>query len=368
MYKTIQCRPEDLVDNLSGYNLQDENGEDNLLFNEHGQQIPRYHATYLGQPRCCGLLQNLSDLDALFDDDDLESADEVDDMLDIEDDNGHINDEDEAGIPRHPPPRRPIYPAVRYDAYPHAFLSDYGQWQAHGVISQLAKLIHPIVTNTRLRVGVGATVEPISSQCYNTFAHRTRDSARMHIAQRGLLTATVAGAWATSPKGNTTFRRLFVQSDSTLPHLRLESQIDNVRETYLRFENVFQINCDRMKPEALTGQGFYEKVIQPILDAYWHPDVVDALRTRCLVLRPEVCALLCLLSIHTNKFASFRLFLTYTSGRHTLLQHSSNHFGRSTHSLASREGTMRCPQSTLVLCSTLQSSVSPRLLTITFSR
>ena len=97
MYKTIQCRPEDLVDNLSGYNLQDENGEDNLLFNEHGQQIPRYHATYLGQPRCCGLLQNLSDLDALFDDDDLESADEVDDMLDIEDDNGHINDEDEAG-------------------------------------------------------------------------------------------------------------------------------------------------------------------------------------------------------------------------------------------------------------------------------
>ena len=104
-----------------------------------------------------------------------------------------------------------------------------------------------------------------------------------------------------------------------LPHLHLKLQIDNICETYLCFKNIFQINCDCIKPEALTGQRFYEKVIQPILSAYWHPDVIDTLHTCCLVLCPEVCALWCLLSIHTNKFASFRFFPTYTSGHHTLL-------------------------------------------------
>ncbi|KAM5542550.1 hypothetical protein V8D89_004009 [Ganoderma adspersum] len=201
---------------------------------------------------------------------------------------GYIDDEDELGIP--PSRRRPRrrFPGLRYEAYPHAFLPNCGQWQAHGVISSFDKLLTPISDKTCKHGGGGNTINAVSSQIYSTFTHRTRESARMHIAQRGLLTATVAGAWATTPKGSTTFRNLYTQSNFSLPHLRLESQVKNVMDTYLRFENVLRIHCDRMRPESLTGPGFYQDVIRPILSAYYNTNVVDNIRSRCLVLHPEL--------------------------------------------------------------------------------
>ncbi|KAI1783804.1 hypothetical protein LXA43DRAFT_1102094 [Ganoderma leucocontextum] len=293
LYSSEERRPEHLINDLKNYKLHDDNGVEQPLFDQHGQRITRVVAKYLdGQPRCCGILQKLNDLDGLFDndDDEEESADEVNYMLDEDNGRGgYINDEDEAGIPR--PRPRPRFPALRYDAYPHALLPNHGQWQAHGVISSFDKLLRPITHNTRRHVGGGVVVEPVSSQCYNTFAHKTRENARLHIAQRGLLTATVSGAWATTPKGNTTFQRLFMQSDTTLPHLRLESQVQGIEETYLRFENVLRIYCDRMKPESLSGSGFYQQVypnvylwtsypIVTLLKSFWTFYAQPSLQTR----------------------------------------------------------------------------------------
>ena len=262
------------------------------MYDQHGKRIPRIVAKYVGGvARCCGILQKLDNLDELFEGDEEESADEVDDML-LDSDNhgrgGYIDDEDELGIP---PPRRPPrrrFPGLRYEAYPHAFLPNCGQWQARGVISSFDKLLTPISEKTSKHGRGDDIVSAVSSQMYSTFTHRTRESTRMHIAQRGLLTATVAGAWATTPKGSTTFRNLYTQSNFSLPHLRLESQVKNVTDTYLRFENVLRIHCDRMRPESLTGPGFYQDVIRPILNAYYNTNVVDSIRSRCLVLHPEV--------------------------------------------------------------------------------
>lgn len=180
---------------------------------------------------------------------------------------------------------------IPFDRYPHFYSGTYGQWQARGIMKPMLSHLRKLERTLRIPGGGRPCLVAIKSQCYNTISHNMRDDAKTHIAQNGILTGTVAGAWASTPRAKDTSRRLFRRARHQLPHQRLAEQITSANYTYQRHEVVLMHDLLAMKPELRSGDRFYLDVMKRIIRAGDHADVVDALKDRTLVLIANVSAL-----------------------------------------------------------------------------
>lgn len=152
----------------------------------------------------------------------------------------------------------------------------------------LLPLLRKLERSLRIPGGGRQCLTAVKSQCYNTISHNMRDDAKTHIAQNGILTGTVAGAWATTPKAKDTSRKLFRRSRHQLPHERLAEQITSADYTYQRHEIVIMHDLLSMKPELRSGDRFYLDVVKPIIRLGDHADVVDPLQERTVALIANV--------------------------------------------------------------------------------
>ncbi|KAI0362896.1 hypothetical protein BV20DRAFT_1058536, partial [Pilatotrama ljubarskyi] len=176
---------------------------------------------------------------------------------------------------------------VSFHVYPHFFSKYIGQWQASGVILPFESHLRALEPSLRARSRSARCVVPVKSQCYNTIAHHTRESARQHLAQRGAATGTAAGSWASDRHTKNTAKAMFAHTRHELPHERLARQIEHAGETCLRHEVLLTFELLNMKPRLRSGDAFYEDVVLQVVEAGAHADVVGAIKSTTVVLRPQ---------------------------------------------------------------------------------
>ena len=280
------------AEELDEYPLYNEANEEVPLYNANGERIQRREAYSPDhQWPAVGVLQDLNKLPSLFASSEyMPLPAEFDGEMDI--DHGYgagVDDDDIADNDFVEAARDYRANDVKYTGYPHCFVPNMGQWQAHGVIRPLARIVHQINRRIREHAGSGPCIAPVSSQCYNTVAHRVRRSARAHLAQTGPMTGVVTGAWASTAKTENHARRVLEFANNELPHDRLANKIEHSSPTFLRFENVFEIHPHRMNPDLFDDRnGFYNAVILPLFQACAHREVLSALKDASICLRPRV--------------------------------------------------------------------------------
>ena len=261
MFTTDDEDTRDEVADLEELDLLDDSMQEIPIFDVDGNRIPRRKATLAldndGLAHGCGLLQDLSLVRTLFE-------------QPARNNNGGTPEDN----------RVPLW------YFPHFFSEKYGQWQADGVIKAMLPSVDKINQALRAHEGIGMCVEPVRSQCYN--AHDTRASARLHVAQRGMLTATIGGAWEGNQKGARTAKNLFNQANWSLPHERLQAQTDKVAKTFLRLEEEFVFHVTRFADQHQTGRGFFVEAIKPIIDAGKRSEVLKDLKKTTVVFKPQV--------------------------------------------------------------------------------
>jgi hypothetical protein len=155
----------------------------------------------------------------------------------------------------------------------------------------------------------------IASQGYNSVMHSTRGhSAQHHDAQLGIITATLAGSWASGDKSYNHAASLREKCRHQLPHKAFEKKIKNDKITRdLRLENVYYINVKRLRRDEQNGRyaslnkplinvvvyitnysldelssTILEKIIYPLTYAWNHSSLMDEIKPRVLLLKPEV--------------------------------------------------------------------------------
>jgi hypothetical protein len=160
--------------------------------------------------------------------------------------------------------------ATPFTVYPQAGLVTAGHIQADGLVAPYLPLLQEL--NSKVRVPLDdnnmdaddpdmATDVPIigiSCQAYNAVMHNTRGRcAQHHDAQRGLVTAALAGGFARTISNTRTARILQTQCKNRLPHLEFKQKIannnDHPLDCSLRFENTFVIHMDRLNPVYHDG-------------------------------------------------------------------------------------------------------------------
>lgn len=279
--------------------------EEMPMFNDKDEEVPIYDVNGVRIPRrtahspddrwpCVGVLQDLTKMQSLFADrTHLPYYNEFDDDLDS--DHGYgagVDDEDLVQDAYQEAARRFRSDDVPHTGYPHCFIPNMGQWQARGFIQPLAKIVRGIERDLRDTPGAGPCIVPVSSQCYNTLAHRVRTSARAHLAQTGPMTGVVTGSWARTQKNEQYARRVLESAHQRLPHVRLSDQITSASPTFLRLENVFAFHPHRMNPDIFDDpDGFYDHVMSPLIDACAHGHVLSAIKKASICLRPRVSSL-----------------------------------------------------------------------------
>ena len=275
------------------------------LFNPQDEEIPVYSAGGRRIPRrtpvsldghwpVAGVLQDLSKIHDLF----LAPSNipiNADFDGELHEDRGFgqgLDDDDFIEFEPGDPPRDARMNDIPHTRYPHCFIPTMGQWQAHGFIQPILPLLRQLHGRIRDNQHRGLAVEAVSSQCYNTVAHRLRASARLHLAQTGPLTGVVSGAYARSTKNEAHANDLLFFAQPRLPHTQLAEKIREAGDDqYLRLENVFRCHPHRMDEDIFADvDGFYESVIMPIIDMAAHPSVLTALKATSILLVPEVRA------------------------------------------------------------------------------
>ncbi|KAH9848943.1 hypothetical protein C2E23DRAFT_738394, partial [Lenzites betulinus] len=252
-----------LIQDILTYPLVDGNGLEKRIYAPDCTRIKRRRAVGLHSSERCGIMQDLSAIHRLFCapsglDDELM---EVDPVVDPDAHNpGNINDVDHE-LNMQYARRLPPLEDVAYTSYPHFFSKNIGQWQADGVMQPMMPLIRSLSNELSRPHSGGKAIVALNSQCYNTIAHSTRFSARHHLAQKGMLTATSAGPWATTPKARNTADKLFGKVSYSLPHERLVNQLLLGSDNCLRVENNFLIDFDHLRGEFHNGGDIYRHFI-----------------------------------------------------------------------------------------------------------
>ena len=294
VYTTSDVGTRERIEDFDEYNLLDADGTEIPIFNEEGRRIPRRLANFAEPYKPCSILQDLSKVPSLFEN----GSSAIDaTTFDVEgSENGRVNLDEEVQVAGLICP----YDTPTYNLYPLFYSQNVGQWQANGIIAPLT----PHIDNLSRAVAAQdrdspPAIEPIKSQCYNTLSHYTRESAREHIAQRGILTGAAGGSWADDRKGQTTASYLLGTCDLRNPHDHLAQQVSRADDTHLRLENVYMFHLQRMAPKYREGATFYEDIVFPLAQACRHPNVLAGIKATSVVFKPDVCALCALIIRNT---------------------------------------------------------------------
>jgi hypothetical protein len=239
------------LEDLANTDMLDDEGQEIPLYCEKGYHIPRRIPRYSKHTPAHGMLLNLTTVKELFepneyDNDGLE-WDEVDD------------------------------PITTY-VYPQAGLKTAGHFQANGIMRPFKPFLAEVNESlqdvqredddTTLVDGFKHIVKGIASQGYNGVMHSTRGhSAQHHDAQLGIVTAALAGHWA-SGNTNTRVATEFQEKCShQFPHQAFEEKLKNkniVRD--LRLENVFYVDVKQMSDNDQNGRYINPCIVSMITD------------------------------------------------------------------------------------------------------
>ena len=163
---------------------------------------------------------------------------------------------------------------IPFTFYPQAGLRTVGHFQAKGLVAPcypiIAKINHSIQMGLRENNSAASrrVIHGISSQGYNAVTHHTRGrTAQHHDVQVGLVTGSLAGAWAVESKTIQTAQRLQKKCDHKMPHSAYAQKIDNPNICRdLRLENVYWIDMDALSDEQQNGG----LVISTFLSVCWY--------------------------------------------------------------------------------------------------
>jgi len=177
--------------------------------------------------------------------------------------------------------------ATPLTVFPQAGLVTAGHIQAEGLVNSYLPLIQRLNSKVKVQDGDdnmneddldGTTHAPIvgiACQAYNAVIHNTRGRcAQHHDAQRGLVTAALAGGYARSNANIKKARDFQNHCRNRLPHLEFKEKIannhDRPLDCGLRFENTFVIDMDQLNPVYCEGGlvfyfDFYPKLLLTLL-------------------------------------------------------------------------------------------------------
>jgi hypothetical protein len=289
IYDSPDIQTRHLVHDLHSLDLLDENGKENKIYEENGRKICRRGASIEGNSGTCGVLVNLRSISSLF------TAEDHVDFNDSDID----NDDSDSGHP--PPPQRCSTPL---SLYPQAFLRDYGHIQAQGIVNivngALNKINNDLQRNhvrindqssdivEEARFNVEPVVVGVSSQMYNAVQHRASTNAGTLDVQQGRISATLAGASATSHKNKRTAEQHLRYCRTKLPHNRFKERVRHEEcPTSLRVENVFSIDMTQISPDDRDGETIYSTICS-LADVWRHPEVIGRLKPHLMIFKPGV--------------------------------------------------------------------------------
>jgi hypothetical protein len=230
------------VDELLDLPLLDEGLHEIPIYTQSGYQIQRRIARFRASQRPHGILMDLRRLHELFEA-------EEDDLFEIVDDMGSVN----------------------YTVYPQAGLRTVGHYQADGLPTKLRPHLRQVNTAVGIQLDTESDnsydeeelersphqpVTGIASQGYNAVMHSTRGrSNQHHDAQLGLITGTLAGAWAVGDKAERKARNLLTKCSKELPHISFGEKIKNAGiKRDLRLEHVYSIDIHAISSIHRTGE------------------------------------------------------------------------------------------------------------------
>lgn len=214
--------------------LEDEDGNEISIYTDSGYKLQRRLARFSRNTKPHGILVDLRNLDSLF------RQEDVDDLFDDEDQD---------------------ITAVKYYVYPQAGLVTAGHFQSNGLLTPFQKLLEDLNTELQeetdnMNSAKRSPISGIACQAYNAVMHATRGrSAQHHDAQKGLITASLAGAWASHYTTQHTARKLKEKCDIRYPHNEFTQKISrDAISRDLRLENVFTIEIQKL-PQRLRNGG-----------------------------------------------------------------------------------------------------------------
>lgn len=215
--------PIDLEDEASIPPYADENGRLIPLYNEKGFPIKRAARMCNVNARPPALLADLSKIGDAFADFD-----------------GQLPD---GGIR-----------TTKMYAYPQAF-TKYGNVQAERPMPVFQTRIRHI--NRRIRkYNTIQALQCMNFQGYNLESHKTRTSAKTHIAQNAAITQLAGGTHLKKPTAR--FKQALAKTEfGDLPHTHLQSVIDHSNKeigSNFRMEVVYILNLDNLRDDIVSGR------------------------------------------------------------------------------------------------------------------
>lgn len=325
---------------LPNYQKTDDNDRVPPIFDSQGNSIVRTEA-FIDRSTPYAILQNLSMLPSILN---ASPNNFQDSNWDDQDSDNEIQDIPSSSVP--------------YDVYPLAFTHNYGQYQAKGVPTLFNPIINDLSTRIKLQHSHSrnhnhnhpprsrpddddqddssihlsdsqssnddnddpddnnnnndindprsAVLIPISSQGYNHLSHHVRQSTSTHIIQKGLLTATAAGAFASSKFTKQTASNLKTYCNLALPHNRYADILQAPRsrtniDTSWRHECVYTLIIDNIIPNLRSGDAIFDNVISPLLSIYTKRSISNAIRSSFIIFKPNVS-----LFLYFSFFLSFQ--------------------------------------------------------------
>lgn len=224
---------------LQDLNILDDDGWEIPIYNQEGYRIERRLATHLPDTERHGILVDLRNLDDLF------HSDEVFGLGDG---------------------------TTSYCVYPQAGLVTAGHFQAKGLISgfrpllqklnEVVKVVESNEDDFQSMDGNNNNANPIigvGCQAYNSLTHATRGRcAQHHDAQRGVVTATLAGAWAKTSANIRKATSLRNECRHRLPHMEFREKIsksgfNDPIDCSMRVENTFIVEMDLLAETYRDG-------------------------------------------------------------------------------------------------------------------
>ena len=237
LFDSPDPRDRQVID-LDTFNLLDEEGREQCIYDKDGYRIPRRDAIIDESEETAAMLFDLPALDRLFE---------------REDHEGESN------------PRLYLYPI--------GCLRNVGQFQAHALFNAfeplLRKLNHRLTQEDNdddnddddddeehlLAPGSRSIVRGSYSQGYNAYTHRVRSGARFHDAQKGMITAAFAGTHVTGGSNLTKANVMWDLCKTSLPFDRYHEKItDTHMDESLRLENLYTIDVNKLQRDQRRGR------------------------------------------------------------------------------------------------------------------
>ena len=222
------------AEDLNELELVDDKDNEIPIYTKDGYKLPHCLAAFDKNAPSHGVLVNLHNLRVLF-----PSNDEYDNLF---------NEEAQ-------------FLTTKYYVYPQAGLVTVGHFQADSLVHAFRPLLEDLNNKIMEHIDMQdiGTLKPIvgiACQAYNVVMHATCGrSAQHHDTQKGLITSTLAGVWASTYKTEQAAEHLRNKCSQGYPHEDFRQKISRNEISHnLHLENVFTIDVQSLPDDMQDGR------------------------------------------------------------------------------------------------------------------